>query len=310
MGLLTVGNVPIQLPGRAQSTLLNQIHHCDLFTLCDWLYEAGIRVDMILCDLPYGTTACSWDEVIAFEPMWQRFKRVIKPRGAIVLTASQPFTSRLVCSNLEMFKYEWVWEKSMATFFQHAKNAPMRRHENILIFSSGVINHHSLTDNRMEYFPQMEIGEKYRKKAVSPNVRGASMHHASKVNLEWVGSVKINPGERYPQSCLHFSSGNHDTLHPTQKPVALFEYLIRTYTRAGELVLDPCVGSGTTALAARNTQRQYVCGDSSAKYVNVARHRLAAPYTLPIFDDLAQGKPMFGEVGKMLTTPLFAEPTP
>lgn len=264
------------LTGRAHSTLLNTIHHCDLFTLCDWLYEAGIKVDMILCDLPYGTTACSWDGVIAFEPMWTRFKRVIKPCGAIVLTASQPFTSRLVCSNLDMFKYSWMWLKSKASDFINANYRPMKKHEDVIVFSSA----DAAPGARllMSYFPQaVEYSQKIRNRR---GTLGIGRDRDSQLGLY------TSQGMNYPNSVLEIASEGN-TVHPTQKPVALFEYLIRTYTRPGELVLDPTCGSGTTALAARNTQRQFVCGDSSAKYVQVARDRLAAPYTLPLFAEVA-----------------------
>lgn len=260
------------LPARAASTLVDRVHHVDLFTLCDWLYEAGITVDMILCDLPYGTTACAWDEVIPFEPMWRRFKRVIKPKGAIVLTASQPFTSRLVCSNLDMFRYEWVWEKTMAANFMNVAIQPQKKHENVLVFGLTSPN----------YYPQMQAGKPYvdKRNRADKKVGVLDTRTSQRKPI-------VNTGERYPDSVILFSNGNNNVIHPTQKPTALFEYLIRTYTRPGELVLDPCVGSGTTAEAARNTGRRYVVGDAHWKYAQVARDRMAAPYTLPMFADAA-----------------------
>lgn len=259
----------LQITGRAHSTLINRVHHVDLFTLCDWIAEAGVKVDMILADLPYGTTACAWDTVIPFEPMWARFKRVIKPRGAIVLTASQPFTSALVMSNVGMFRYEWVWNKIHAGNFANAINQPLKVHESILVFS----------DETADYFPQ-----KWKSKPYTLRVNNKARQTYGDMSFKILEYADIN--ERYPVSIIELSNrseGSGNRLHPTQKPVDLFRYLIRTYTRPGDLVLDPVVGSGTTAIAAREEQRRFIVGDSSAEYVQVARDRLAAPYTLPLF---------------------------
>lgn len=242
---------------------VNQVHHTDLFTLCDALPSAS--VDMILCDLPYGTTACAWDTVIPFAPMWERFKRVIKPRGAIVLTASQPFTSALVMSNPTWWHEELIWNKVLAVGFLDANRKHLRQHETVQVFCDGMPT----------YTPQMSKGEPYKRppKKQTP------------VYGKFVELAGDNPsGDRYPKSILNISNADRtETTHPTQKPVALFRYLIRTYTQPGELVLDPCVGSGTTAIAAREESRQFICGDTSLEYVEVARKRLAAPYTLPMF---------------------------
>jgi site-specific DNA-methyltransferase (adenine-specific) len=252
--------------------LVDVIHHTDLLTLCAALPPAS--VDMVLADLPYGTTACSWDTVIPFEPMWAAFRRVMKPRGAIVLTASQPFTSRLVCSNLEMFKYSWSWVKSIAFDYFNAKNKPMKRHEDVLVFSDGTTANGS--PNRMPYYPQ-DL-KRTNRGWHRPQFYG-SQHRLDRPSHQLVRDIDT---ENYPDDVLEFPNGNQGSEHPTQKPVALFSYLIRTYTRPGDLVLDPVVGSGTTALAARNTGRHYICGDSSAEYVAVAKRRLAEPYTLSL----------------------------
>jgi site-specific DNA-methyltransferase (adenine-specific) len=253
---------------------LDTITNTDLFTLCDGLPDASI--DMILCDLPYGTTACSWDTVIPFAPMWERFKRVIKPRGAIVLTASQPFTSALVMSNVAWFRCEWIWRKPQGTGYLNANRQPMKNHESAVCFAEGEHN----------YYPQMRKGEPYV--ATSGNVGGF-------VRDKSVGGyVTINLGERFPLTVLDYNA--ESGLHPTQKPVALFRYLIRTYTQPGEVVLDPCVGSGTTALAAQVEGRHFICGDTDADYCEIARARLQGrveeykarkegkPYTLPLFE--------------------------
>lgn len=264
------------LPAHSVTTL-DTVWHTDLITLCNGLGDASI--DMILTDVPYGTTACAWDEVIPFEPMWAAFKRVIKPRGAIVMTASQPFTSALVMSNPEMFKYTWVWDKVSKGDIFNAKNKPLKCHEDVLIFSLGTTANGS--QNRMCYFPQ-DTGAGKRKTTQVKKYHGAFFDsrksHPSKYNCS---------GSDYPSSILRFSNADRsEPLHPTQKPVALFEYLIRTYTRVGDVVLDPCVGSGTTAIAARQCGRHYIVGDSSAQYVEVARRRLAQDYTLPMFESM------------------------
>lgn len=256
----------LALPGRAHSTLINRVHHVDLFTLCDWIAEAGIQVDMILADLPYGTTACAWDTVIPFEPMWVRFKRIIKPRGAIVLTASQPFTSALVMSNPGMFRYEWVWNRSIVSGFLDANRKPLKIHESVLVFC----------DVAAPYYPQMGKGKSYSqtRELVPASVYGKHTKPPT-----------INEGWRYPTSILNIPM-TQTRDHPTQKPVALFRYLIRTYTRPGDIVVDPVCGSGTTAIAAREEQRRFIVGDSAWQYAGergVARERVSAPYTLPLF---------------------------
>lgn len=244
---------------------LDSINHTDLFTLCDGMDDQS--VDMILCDLPYGTTACAWDTIIPFEPMWERFKRVIKPRSAIVLTASQPFTSALVMSNPKMFRYEWIWDKVNAATGLHAYMQPLKAHENVCVFSTEAHN----------YFPQMvKVPNRADKARLIPNGNAFSGKNTRR--------IYNNYGQGYPKSVITHSNANQaGKTHPTQKPVALFEYLIRTYTREGDLVIDPCVGSGTTAVAARNLRRRYICGDTSAEYVEIARQRIAAPYTPYMF---------------------------
>lgn len=247
----------------ALDTERSAVYHTDLFTLCAAMPDQS--VDMILADLPYGTTACSWDTVIPFEPMWAAFKRIIKPRCAIVLTASQPFTSALVMSWPEGFRYEWVWDKVMVSNVANAKKMPLRSHESILIFGG----------ENLIYYPELSRASKpFGKKSATK----------SKI----VGSLGVNyqTGVGYPKSILRYPRPNNLTggcFHPTQKPIALFRYLIRTYTRAGELVFDPVVGSGTTALAARAEERRFIVGDSSAEYVEIARRRLAQPYTPDMF---------------------------
>jgi len=223
-------------------------------------------VDMILCDLPYGTTQNKWDTVIPFEPLWAEYWRVCKPNAAIVLTASQPFTTALIHSQIDCFKYEWIWEKNKPSGHVHAKNKPMKKHENVCVFSKGVTIHKSQSDKRMPYNPQDLIimdKMKKRKGGASKTVMGARPSHKP-TETNTTG---------YPHSLLSFN-GVHKPDHPTQKPVALFEYLIKTYTNEGETVLDNCAGSGTTAIAAENTNRKWICIEQEPEYYNKACFRV------------------------------------
>lgn len=246
----------------------NSIHCMDALQLCNALPDAS--VDMILCDLPYGTTALRWDSVIPFAPMWAGFKRVIKPRGAIVLTASQPFTSALVMSNVDWFRYEWIIEKALPTNFLDVSWRPLGKHEVALVFYK----------NTPTFNPQMMEGKPYSKSGLDKN--------GSYLNGAVLPIYKPNYGTRYPHTIIRSNNANQaEKQHPTQKPVALFEYLIKTYTQAGDMVFDPCVGSGTTAVAAHKTGRNYICGDFTPEYVAIARKRLqdADPYQATKIDD-------------------------
>lgn len=217
-------------------------------------------VDMILCDLPYGTTACKWDTVIPFEPLWTEYERVIKDNGAIVLTASQPFSSALVASNIKAFKHEWVWQKEQGVGFQVAKYRPMQEHEHILVFAK--------KGNRVNYYPIKEVLEKPTKQKRKAN-NGTSLSSP----LRYSDVRESVYDSRYPTSIKKF---NRDKgLHPTQKPVALFEYLIRTYTNEYDVILDNCIGSGTTAIAAINTNRRFIGIEREPEFVDIANKRIA-----------------------------------
>jgi len=225
-------------------------------------------IDMILCDLPYGTTACKWDTVIPLEPLWEQYERIIKDSGAIVLTASQPFTSALIMSNIKLFKYEWIWVKSKGLGFQHAQNMPMKKHENICVFSKGGMGHkHLLNGRRMEYNP------------VGVESTGKSMKITGVKHGENLGARPNQVGKLYdvktnfPNSVLKVASVE-DGCHPTQKPVLLFEYLIKTYSNEGETVLDNCMGSGTTAIACLNTNRNYIGFEKDETYFNIIKDRI------------------------------------
>jgi len=219
-------------------------------------------VDMVMCDLPYGTTACKWDSVIPFEPLWAQYRRLVKEGGAIVLTASQPFTSALVMSGINAFKYDYVWFKSNATGHLNAKKMPMRQHESVLIFCFG----------KVPYNPQMWIKEKPRK--AQKTVRSKGSYGAADE-----GVFRTVPDEMgYPRSVLEFNTAYHEReagLHPTQKPVALMEYLIKTYTNPGEVVLDNTMGSGTTGVACVNTGRSFIGIERDEGYFKIAEQRIA-----------------------------------
>jgi len=217
-------------------------------------------IDMILCDLPYGTTACKWDVIIPFEPLWEQYKRVIKDRGAIVLTASQPFTSALVMSQPKMFRFAWVWDKRFAGNFALVKYQPMKTHEDVLVFSVNPCNYHAQITKR-------EIPIKAgANKCLSDSSKIA---HAKP---EYDDKVYEN---KEPISIISISSRSDKRgLHPTQKPVALFEYLIKTYTNEGETVLDNCMGSGTTGVACINTNRNFIGIELDPEYFKIAEKRI------------------------------------
>ena len=214
-------------------------------------------IDMILCDLPYGTTACKWDTIIPFDKLWEQYERIIKPNGAIVLTASQPFTSALIMSNTNMFRYEWIWEKTLFSNFALVKKQPAKLHENILVFYK----------KQPTYNPQMQEGKPYSDK---PRKRTMGVMNDA------IGMKKAieNKGERYPSSVQKFSNGNNGTQHPTQKPIELFEYLIKTYTNENETVLDNTMGSGTTGVACVNTNRNFIGIEKDEKYFEIAKDRI------------------------------------
>jgi site-specific DNA-methyltransferase (adenine-specific) len=222
------------------------------------------NIDMILCDLPYGTTACKWDVIIPFEPLWKHYERIIKDNGAIVLTASQPFTSMLVCSNLKLFKYSIVWKKTSNTGFAQAPYCFMKMHEDVVVFSSGGCSKNA--KKRMVFNPQNLI---YKPRLVKGIKATASEHRLRKTDQKDFISEWTN----YPKSVIEISN-DKEKLHPTQKPIALLEYLIKTYTNEGQTVLDNCAGSGTTAIACMNTNRNYILMEKEEKYFNIIRERI------------------------------------
>lgn len=215
-------------------------------------------VDMILCDLPYGTTKNTWDSIISLSDLWFHYLRVIKDNGAIVLCAQSPFDKILGASNITMLKYEWIWHKESGTGFLNAKKMPLKDHENILVFYK----------KRPTYNPQFTEGKPYVCKQGSGS---DSWNYDSNHG----GSITVNNGIRYPKTVLKFNR-DKDKHHPTQKPVELFRYLIRTYTNPGDTILDNCMGSGTTAIAAMLERRKFIGFETDSGYVDIANERLAA----------------------------------
>ena len=215
-------------------------------------------IDAIITDPPYGTIACKWDAIIPLEPMWEQYRRIAKKNAAIVLTASQPFTTALIASNLKEFKYCWVWDKVKPSSGLHAKRQPLRQHEDIVVFGTG----------NVKYNPQLEDAKERTDK---PRAANNGEAFGGKVVLR----QHSNGGKKYPRSVLAISNANqHGRVHPTQKPVALMEYLIRTYTNEGETVLDNCMGSGTTGVACINTNRNFIGIELDEKYFKIAQDRI------------------------------------
>ena len=220
-------------------------------------------VSMVLTDPPYQITACKWDSIIPLEPMWEQLKRIIKPNGAIVMTASQPFTTTLIASNMKMFKYCWVWEKNLKTGNLNARRMPMGGHEDIVVFCKG-----SPTYNPQKRMRTIEVPSGNKKNSKT-SVYGSQREDY--VNRQ---SDKINPDTVIKNiKCVHNSSGK---VHPTQKPVALMEYLIRTYTNEGETVLDFTCGSGSTGVAAVNLKRNFIGIELDPNYFEIAKQRIEA----------------------------------
>lgn len=218
-------------------------------------------IDMILCDLPYGTTACKWDVIIPFQPLWEQYERIIKLNGAIILTASQPFTSALIMSNIKIFRYEWIWDKVQPTGALMVKKQPMKQHENVLVFyKSQPIYNRQMSERKSSDIRVNAVKNKLNQKT------NEGYDHIGTKTMQYADDY--DPTKVNPKSILTFSKQpkREKSAHPTQKPVALFEYLIKTYTNPGDTVLDNCSGSGTTAIACINTGRNFICMEKDESY--------------------------------------------
>lgn len=249
-----------------------KLYNGDCLAVMDKLIEQGVKVDAIITDPPYGTTACKWDIVIPFDEMWNRLNKLIKPTGAIALFATEPFATKLRMSNLDNYRYDWYCIKTKPSLYQHAKNRPMRAIENVCVFSKSKWGHKSqLKDKRMEYNPQgiSSIGIK----TVTKNFNAGGV----------VGERPNQIGKQYeaftgfPTDVLEFKSiTGKSCLHPTQKPVDLLEFLVKTYTEESDLVLDFTMGSGSTGVACINTNRKFIGVEINERYFNIAKDRIEA----------------------------------
>ena len=262
---------------------LNKIYNEDCLELMKGIPDKSI--DMILADLPYGTTACKWDTIIPFEPLWEQYERVIKDNGAIVLFGSEPFSSKLRSSKLKLYRYDWIWEKDNHTNFLNIKKQPGKRHEVISVFYK----------KQPTYNPQMWEGKENH--SVGKQV-------GKMVEREYLGNkFKLKEAEKsnlkYPISILRFKGeGRGKAVHPTQKPVPLMEYLIKTYTNEGETVLDNCAGSFTTAVACDNTNRNWICIEKEEKYCNIGLTRIndnRERLSLPLLNSINSRGDLIGE---------------
>jgi site-specific DNA-methyltransferase (adenine-specific) len=225
-------------------------------------YIPDESIDLILADLPFNTTRNKWDVMIPLEPLWEQYRRIIKQRGCITLFSQQPFTSILACSNLEMLKYEWIWEKPQATGMLNCNFAPMKAHENILVFAKSAASYVKNIETAMIYNPQKEAGKPYTSKSGKPS-KNYDYKAMSSV-------VTVNNGDRYPRDIITFAKDKEHS-HPTQKPVKLLEYLIKTYTNENDIVLDNCFGSGSCAVACLHTNRNFMGIEKNKEYYNIAR---------------------------------------
>jgi len=236
------------------------LYHGDCLEVMDKLIEQDVIMDAIICDPPYGTTVCKWDSIIPFDEMWERLNKLIKPNGAIVLFGSEPFSSALRMSNIKNYKYDWIWEKSRPSNFLQAKYQCLKTHETISVFSN----------KKHNYYPiKWKIDERFidRRKKHSAN-------HSSNITGMKKTYRPKDDGSRYPISIIHCLSEGGKDMHPTQKPTALMEYLIKTYTNENELVLDFTMGSGTTGVACKNLDRSFIGIELDDKYFKIAKDRI------------------------------------
>jgi site-specific DNA-methyltransferase (adenine-specific) len=241
---------------------MNAIYHADCFEIFPKIESQSVQ--LILCDLPYNTTQCSWDCILPLDKLWQEYERIIKPNGAIVLTAAQPFTSELVMSNKKLFKYEWIWRKTKAQHFAQAPYRPMTNHESVLVFSFGGTAKNA--NNRMKYNPQGIV----KCNITCKGKKATHSEHRSRLTDQ---DDYVQEYTNYPKTVIDFANEGK-TIHPTQKPLSLFEYIIETYTDADDLVLDNCAGSFTTAVACINTDRRYICIEKEQRYFELGKERI------------------------------------
>ena len=242
----------------------------DCLKVMNELINEGIKVDAIICDPPYGTTACKWDSIIPLDEMWERLNKLIKDNGAIVLFGSQPFTTNLIYSNIKNFKHQWIWNKNSAGNILVAKYQPLKIEEEILVFSK--------KGQKVNYYPVFIEGEKNRTNE-APTVKESDLFSGIKSGKFYKTEKNKKGTQRYPKNIINISTqstecANSKRVHPTQKPVDLLEYLIKTYTNEGELVLDFTMGSGSTGVACMNTNRKFIGIELDENYFNIAKERI------------------------------------
>ena len=236
-----------------------KLYNGDCLEVMDKLIEEGVKVDCIITDPPYGTTACKWDTVIPFDEMWERLNKLIKPNGAIVLFGSEPFTSKMICSNLKGFKYRWDWNKKIPSGMSYARYRPMQQTEDIIVFTKN--------GEKTIYNPQMTKRDKPIKSGGTKHSETAPIKYKDK-------DFKKTYEYKNPTTLIEFDKIRKGSLHPTQKPVSLMEYLIKTYTNECEQVLDFTMGSGTTGVACMNTNRKFIGIELDKVYFDVAKNRI------------------------------------
>jgi site-specific DNA-methyltransferase (adenine-specific) len=255
---------------------LNKIYNTDCLGPEGMVLIPDKSIDMILCDLPYGTTACKWDTIIPFEPLWEQYERVIKDSGVIVLFADEPFTSYLITSRINLFKYRKTWDKKQGGGFLNSHKRPLTQTEDICIFSKNKLGKHT-------YNPQLKDKDKSKVRPIgNRSACGTATYNAinGQLSKEYEGT-KSHPTNLISISSKGGECNSVNRIHPTQKPVALFEYLIKTYTNPGETVLDNCMGSGTTAIACMNTERNFIGFEKDPDYFLKAQVRIQAHRLTP-----------------------------
>lgn len=248
-----------------------KLYNGDCLEVMDKLIEDGIKVDAIITDPPYGTTACKWDSIIPLDKMWDKLNKLIKPNGGMILFGSQPFTTSLIYSNIKHFKHQWIWNKSSAGNVLVAKYQPLKVEEEILVFTG--------KGEKVNYYPIFTIDNKRDLTKEKPAVKQSDMFDGIKSGKFYKTEKNKKGTERYPKNIINISTqstecANSKRVHPTQKPVALLEYLIKTYTNEGDLVLDFTMGSGSTGVAALNTNRRFIGIELDENYFNIAKSRI------------------------------------
>jgi len=242
---------------------INNIYLGDCLEIMKLIPEKSI--DMVLCDLPYGTTICKWDAIIPFDKLWEQYERIVKPNGAIVLTASQPFTSALLMSKPKWFRHEWIWQKNRGSNFVLLKWQPFKEHESVLVFSKETANYYPIKEERSES-GKSRCAYTFNNKVTSETINNETFYNQDGERRS------LDENLRNPSSIQKFNT--EVGLHPTQKPTALFEYLINTYSKEGETILDNCIGSGTTAIACKRTGRNFIGIEKEQKYFDIATKRI------------------------------------